>query len=70
MRGTDVKRFLKAAFPRRVRAALYGAGYAALVALVASGELPAWVLAPGSPLMLAILNLTPADVEDQEDPEP
>lgn len=61
-------RGVKLVFNRRVRAALYGAGIAADGALVAAGELPAWTLAVAGPLLLALLNLSPADVP--ADPAP
>jgi hypothetical protein len=49
--------------PRSVRVSAYSGGYAAIVALIAAGRLPGWTAAIGSPLLLAVLNLTPKDIE-------
>lgn len=61
-------RILRTIFTRRVRAALYGAGIAADAALIASGDFPGWTAAVAAPLLLAILNLTPAEVEPDDEP--
>lgn len=63
-----LKKLAKRIFRRPVRAALYGSGIAGVAALVGSGEIPAWAAPIGAPLLLALLNLSPADVDD--DPAP
>lgn len=63
-----VKALLKHVFNRAVRGSLYGAGIAAVAALVATGEIPAWAAPVAAPLLLALLHLSPADVAD--DPAP
>lgn len=65
-----VRRLARAAFTRKVRASLYAAAIAAVAALVGSGELPPWSVAVAGPLLLALLNLSPDDVDpDQDGPE-
>lgn len=61
------KAFLKRLFNRKVRAALYGAGLAAVPALVASGDIPAWAIPIAGPFLLALLNLKPNDLEPPAD---
>lgn len=62
------KRILKAIFVRRVRVAIYSGVSAADVALVASGDLPAWTLVAVPSFLLAILNLSPDDVPKDDQP--
>lgn len=59
---------IRALFPRPVRASLYAAGVAAVAALVTSGELPAWASPLAGPFLLALLNLSKADVEPPAKP--
>lgn len=64
--------FLNRILTRNVRGALYSAGAAAIPGLVASGDLPAWALPFAAPLLLALLKLSPEDVDeepDYDDPE-
>lgn len=63
-----IKRLARAVFTRKVRASLYGAGIAGTAALVASGDLPAWASPLAAPFLLALLNLAPADVDEDDEP--
>ena len=65
MNLNNIKAFVKAMFPRPVRASLYTAAIAADVALIAAGQLPEWSAGVVAPLLLALLHLTPKDVEDK-----
>ena len=54
---------LRTLFPRPVRASLYGSASALVAALVAKGDLPWWAVLVDAPLLLALLHLTPDDVD-------
>jgi hypothetical protein len=56
-------KYLRTMFPRSVRASLYAAAVAADAALIADGQLPAWSAAVVAPMLLALLHLTPKDVD-------
>lgn len=58
---------LRTLFPRPVRASLYGSATAVVTALVAKGELPWWAVLVDAPLLLALLHLTPADLDPAPD---
>lgn len=60
---------LAVVFNRRTRAALYALAAAFLAAKIADGTLPPWTAAPGSGLLLALLNLTPEDAETYDEPD-
>lgn len=57
---------LRAIFNRRVRAGLYLVALALVPSFVAAGDLPAWALPLAGPPLLALLNLSPGDVEDDD----
>lgn len=58
-----VKALLRAVFPRSVRMYLYGVSVAVTVALVSVEVLPVGAVALVGPPLLALLNLSPKDVE-------
>lgn len=55
-------------FNRNVRTALYMAGLAAVPGLIASGDLPLWAAPIAGPFLLALLNLSPDDVPEDDEP--
>lgn len=60
---------LRAAFPRPVRVATYVGGTGAIAAEITAGNLPGWSAVLAAPLLLALLHLTPADVETDPAPD-
>ena len=57
---------LRRIFTRPVRASLYAVALAAFTSLVAAGKIPAWAAPVAAPFLLALLNLTPKDVEKDD----
>ena len=67
-----MKKILKALrgfFPRPVRVTLYLGGTGAIAAEITAANLPVWSSALATPLLLALLHLNPADVEDDPAPD-
>ncbi len=54
---------LRILFPRPVRASLYAVGLALDAGLIVDGRLPAWSAVVAAPLLLALLHLSPKDVD-------